>query len=107
MAMRSTINSTANNPIRDRQDRTNQAGVGVHVMHLALADLRLVARQASESPCALASGKRALKQAFAGAIAAAEFGLTAEPRGSARQSYRPWRLPRAASSPACPAIALS
>lgn len=105
--MRSTINTTANNPIRDRQDRTNLAGVGVPTMHLTHAGLRLHSGLACLAASgALAGGKRALKPAFPGATCLTEQQGSQEPRSSvAGGSYRPWRSPRATSSRAFAAIA--
>lgn len=107
--MRCTINTTAMNQIRDRQDRTNVAGVDVLAMHLTHARLRLHARRACESLVALAGGKRAPKQAFTGtAIPTAKLMGSVEPKCSVGgESYRRWRCPRAASSPAWATIALS
>ena len=103
--MRSTMNTTAQNQICDRQDRIT-AGVDVRTMHLTHARLRLHARLASlECAAALAGGKRALKPAFPGAASETEQG-SSEPRSSVvRGSYRPWRSPRAMRSPAFAAIA--
>src|SRR5687767_1921136 len=104
--MRSTINTTAQNQICDRQDRIT-AGVDVRVMHLTHAMLRLHARLESlECQAALAGGKRALKPAFPGAAPATEQQGSSEPRSSVvGGSYRPWRSPRATRSPAFAAIA--
>lgn len=106
--MRSTINTTANNPIRDRQDRTNLAGVDVRSMHLSHVAVRLHSGLVRlESAEAVAGGKRALQPAFPGAAGMTERCLgSSEPRSSvARQSYRPWRSPRAIGSRAFAAIA--
>ena len=104
--MRCTINTTANNPIRDRQDRTNLAGVDVPTMHLTHVVMRLHSGLAGlESTGALAGGNRALKPAFPGAICRTEQAGSTEPRCSVvGQSYRPWSSPRAVSSRAFAAI---